>query len=232
MTVDQRCAPSHVPSTVAAARAATWRSPSGRHHPRSAVPYAAEVPDDRPGRDHRALAGLEMLDQSYGAAAPDAAAEVSPWERYGSAPSPAPTRQAPPPVVSRGRKAGPIQALGPVFCLALPSALALLGFVLLRGNDSVVRGIGGFLAFVFAAPGLLVMGVPLRSGASVYGAAAAISAVLWFMLGVVAARRAVRRPRPTWSAFWGEFLLLALSCWAGVVLALLASNLVLGRSVI
>lgn len=114
----------------------------------------------------------------------------------------------------------------------MPALLALTGFVLLRDNDTVARGAAGFLAYVLAAPGLLAGGVPLRGGSTVYLTAAALSAVLWIALGRVAASRAMRRDRPTWPAFWAEWWVLALSCWAGVVLALVATNLVLGRALV
>jgi len=83
---------------------------------------------------------------------------------------------------------------------------------------------------VFAAPGLLVAGVPLRSGRAVYLVAVAGSAVLWMLIGAIAARRATRLPVASWRDFWREYLWLALGVWLGVVAALIAVNLVFGRA--
>ncbi|MDP9464224.1 MAG: hypothetical protein M3P52_06345 [Actinomycetota bacterium] len=102
--------------------------------------------------------------------------------------------------------------------------------LLLRGHTSFVRGIAGFLTAVLAAPGLLVAGAPLRSGRSVYLVAVAGSAVLWMIVGAIAARRATRIPAATWRDYWREYLWLAVGVWLGVVVALVAVNLVLGRA--
>jgi hypothetical protein len=110
-----------------------------------------------------------------------------------------------------------------------PAVLGALSFLLLRDNDSAVRGIAGFGLAVLAAPGLLVAGVPLRSGAGVYLAAAVGSAVLWFVVGVVAAHRATANPTATWRHFWREYALLMLAAWIGVGVALMMANLLLGR---
>ena len=104
-----------------------------------------------------------------------------------------------------------------------------LGLVLHRGSTSAARGIGGFALAVLAAPGLLVAGVPLRGGAGLYAVAAAGSALLWMLLGAIAARRATRSPVATWRDFWREWLWLALAVWVGVGLSLVAANFLLGR---
>ena len=85
---------------------------------------------------------------------------------------------------------------------------------------------------MLAAPLLPTFGAPIRSGGSVVLMAIAASVVLWMVIGVVASRRAAGRPMATWSAFWGEYLLLATAAWAGVVLSLVFANLVLGRALL
>jgi len=104
--------------------------------------------------------------------------------------------------------------------------------VLLRGNTTLTRGFGGFLAALFAAPVLPILGVPFRSGRSVYLVAIATSAVVWFVLGVIASRRATRGPIATWRDFWGQLIWLIGGVWVGVLLSLVISNLVLGRSLL
>jgi hypothetical protein len=114
--------------------------------------------------------------------------------------------------------------------LVPPALLGGVSVLLLRGHTSLVRGIAGFLTAVFAAPGLLVAGVPLRSGRSIYLAAIAGSAVMWMLVGVVAAWRATRMPAASWRDFWREYLWLAVGVWLGVFAALVAVNLVFGRA--
>jgi hypothetical protein len=106
----------------------------------------------------------------------------------------------------------------------------VFSLLLLRGHTSLARGLAGFLAAVLAAPGLLVAGVPLRSGGKVYLGAVVGSAVLWMLVGAVSARRATRLPAASWRDYWREYLWLAVGVWLGVVVALIAVNLVFGRA--
>lgn len=123
-----------------------------------------------------------------------------------------------------------LRGSGPVVALVPPAVLGGISLLLLRGHTSLVRGIAGFLTAVLAAPGLLVAGAPLRSGRSIYLGAVAGSAVLWMVVGVIAARRATRLPAASWRDFWREYLWLAVGVWLGVVVALVAVNLVFGRA--
>jgi hypothetical protein len=122
-----------------------------------------------------------------------------------------------------------IRRLGPLAALLLPAAVGGLALLLVRGSASSARGLPGFGLAVLAAPALLVFGVPMRGGTGTYVAAALTSAALWFVLGLVAARRATRQPAATWRDFWREYAWLAGGVWLGVVLAALAADLVLGR---
>lgn len=124
---------------------------------------------------------------------------------------------------------GRIRTLGPLAGVLPAAVLGGLGLLLHRGSTSAMRGVGSFALAVLAAPGLLVAGVPLRAGAGLYTAAAVGSAVLWLLLGAIAARRATRRPVATWRDFWREWLWLAAAVWVGVGLSLVAANFLLGR---
>ena len=86
------------------------------------------------------------------------------------------------------------------------------------------------LTAVLAAPGLLVAGAPLRSGRAVYIGAVAGSAILWMVVGAIAARRATRVPVASWRDYWREYVWLAAGVWLGVVVALAAVNLIFGRA--
>jgi hypothetical protein len=125
---------------------------------------------------------------------------------------------------SKLRSAGPLAGLLP------PAALGCASMVLLHGNTSLGRGVLGFLSAICAAPGLLVAGAPLRSGNSTYAAAIVGSALLWLLVGVISAKRATSVPAASWRDFWREYLWLAIGVWLGVVVALVAVDLVFGRA--
>lgn len=125
-----------------------------------------------------------------------------------------------------------IRRVGPVLALLVPGAMGALSWWLLRGNESTVRGVGSFALAVFAAPMLLVAGVPLTDSQPARVAAVVASALLWLLIGVVASRRATRTPVASWRDFWREYAWLAGGVWLGVVGALLAVNLLLGRALV
>ena len=123
-----------------------------------------------------------------------------------------------------------IRGAGPLVALVPPGILGLLSLLLLRGHTSLVRGIAGFLTAILAAPGLLVAGVPLRSGQGVYVGAVLGSALMWLLVGVISSRRATRLPAASWRDFWREYAWLAFGVWLGVVVALGVVDLVFGRA--
>ena len=123
-----------------------------------------------------------------------------------------------------------LRSSGPIVALLPPGLLGVVSLLLLRGHTSIVRGVAGFLTAILAAPGLLVAGAPLRSGRSVYLGAVVGSALLWMIVGVIAARRATRMPAASWRDYWREYIWLAAGVWLGVVVALGAVNLIFGRA--
>jgi hypothetical protein len=123
-----------------------------------------------------------------------------------------------------------LRGSGPFVALLPPGILGAFSLLLLRGHTSLMRGVAGFLTAILAAPGLLVAGAPLRSGRSVYFGAVVGSAVLWMIVGAIAARRATRMPAASWRDYWREYVWLAAGVWLGVVLALVAVNLIFGRA--
>lgn len=120
---------------------------------------------------------------------------------------------------SRGAAAG----------LLPPLALGAVAAAALFENAAAARGALGFVCAVLAAPGLLVAGAPLTTGAAMLAAGIGGSAVLWLMIGQLAAKRATRSPAADWRDYWREYLWLAAGVWLGVVVALVAVNLLLGR---
>ena len=123
-----------------------------------------------------------------------------------------------------------IRTLGPLASLVPPSVLGLLALLLLNGSESAGRGVSGFVLALLAAPALLAFGVPLATGAGVYLLAALASAVLWLVIGVIAAARATRSPAARWSDFWREWAWPAAGVWLGVAAALVIADLVLGKA--
>lgn len=122
-----------------------------------------------------------------------------------------------------------IRALGPLAGLLPAAVLGGLALLLLRGDGSAITGAGGFALSVLAAPLMLVAGVPLTTSTTARTAAVVASAVMWLLLGLVAARRSTRRPVASWGDFWKEFAWLAAGVWLGVLGSLVAVDLLLGR---
>lgn len=122
-----------------------------------------------------------------------------------------------------------LRVLGPLAALVPPGVAGLVALALLRGNESLGRGLLGFAAAVMAAPGLLVAGAPLTSGAGRYLLAIAASALAWSVLGGVAAHRATRSPVATWRDYWREYAWMLAGVWFGVALAALIVDIALGN---
>lgn len=123
-----------------------------------------------------------------------------------------------------------LRSSGPLVALLPPGLLGVVSLLLLRGHTSIVRGVAGFVTAILAAPGLLVAGAPLRSGRGVYLGAVVGSALMWMIVGVIAARRATQIPAASWRDYWREYIWLAAGVWLGVVVALGVVNLIFGRA--
>ena len=175
-------------------------------------------------------------DDLWAATVPRSAPRPSTSTRRSSTPAPEAarpptgTRQPADPAAATRRRS--IRGTGPVLALLVPATLGVVAALLLWGNTSTGRGVGGFLLALLAAPALPMAGVPLRSGAQVLLLSAAASALLWLALGWFAARRATTGGSATWRRFWGEFAWMAVAVWTGTGLAVLGANLVLGRSLL
>ena len=138
------------------------------------------------------------------------------------------------PVVPHGPRAFRyrLRRLGPLAALLPAAVLGALAVVLLHGNTATGRGVAGFAATMLSAPALMAFGIPLASGSHRFLLGIVVSALLWLLVGIVAARRATRSPVATWRDFWREYLWLAAGIWFGVVVALVAIELVVGRALL
>jgi hypothetical protein len=111
------------------------------------------------------------------------------------------------------------------------AVVGLISLLALRLFDGAVSGAIGLIAGVCAAPALLIVGAPFGDS-SRYPAAVGASALLWFVVGFVAARRATRSPVATWNDYWRHFAWLCAGVWVGAILALGLAGLAVSESLI
>ena len=103
--------------------------------------------------------------------------------------------------------------------------------IALQLGDGRTSGLIGLVTGVSAAPGLLVAGAPFADDGR-YPLAVVASIPLWLMLGLVASRRATKRPMATWTDYWRELMWLTSGVVIGAVAALVAATSILGESLI
>jgi hypothetical protein len=124
-----------------------------------------------------------------------------------------------------------IRSRGPFLALLPPAVLGLVAVAFLQASDSRASGYVGLLLGVFAAPALLAVGVPFASS-SVIPIGIALSALLWLIVGAIAAHRTTRDPTATWSDFWRTYWWLAAGIWVGAVAALAVARFVVGDALV
>lgn len=84
---------------------------------------------------------------------------------------------------------------------------------------------------MIAAPGLLIAGAPFGDD-STYPMAAVASALLWLVVGWLAARRATRSPIADWQDFGRELVWLSAGVAVGATAALFGASTIIGESLI
>jgi len=124
-----------------------------------------------------------------------------------------------------------IRRLGPFLALMIPAVIGLFAVSALEFADGLASGWTGLVLGVCAAPGLLAIGAPFAS-TSTYPIGIGISVVLWMVIGVIAARIATRNPVASFTDFWRAYRWLGGSVVIGVLAALAASSLLLGRQLL
>ena len=112
-----------------------------------------------------------------------------------------------------------------------PLVIGLAGLAVLRAGESGPTGIIGLVTGLFAAPGLLVLGVPLSDSGS-YPLGIAISVLLWLLVGFVSARRATSDPLAAWPQFWRHYTWAAVGILVGVIAALFVVAVVYGETLL
>ncbi len=124
-----------------------------------------------------------------------------------------------------------IRSRGPFLALVPPAILGAVAMLALEYFDGKLSGYTGLICGVFAAPGLLVVGVPF-SGDEVYAIGITLSVLLWLVVGAVAARRATRNPMASWADFWRTFWWLAGGIWLGCIAALVVARISFGDALV
>lgn len=104
----------------------------------------------------------------------------------------------------------------------VPAVVGGIAYLSLRLFDTAWSGAVGLIGGVFAAPALLAVGAPFGDRSS-YPLAVAASALLWLLVGFLAARRATRNPTATWADYWRHYGWMCAGIWAGAALALVVA---------
>ena len=109
--------------------------------------------------------------------------------------------------------------------------LGAAALVLLNAFESRVSGIAGLVLGFFAAPALPALGAPFSDSAR-YPIAVGVSAALWVLVGITAARWSTRDPMASWADFWRSYRWLAFGIWIGTLVALFVARFVVGRDLL
>ena len=124
-----------------------------------------------------------------------------------------------------------IRSRGPFLAVIPPAILGGLALLSLNLFDGKTSGYVGLILGVLAAPILLAVGAPF-SDSSLWSIGIALSAMLWLIVGSVAARRTTRNPMAGWPDFWRTFFWLAGGIWIGAAAALLVARYAIGEALV
>jgi hypothetical protein len=124
-----------------------------------------------------------------------------------------------------------IRSRGPFLAVIPPAVLGAVALVSLNLFDGKTSGYVGLILGVLAAPVLLAVGAPF-SDSSLWSIGIALSAMLWLIVGAVAARRTTRNPMAGWPDFWRTFFWLAGGIWIGAGAALVVARYAVGETLV
>lgn len=120
-----------------------------------------------------------------------------------------------------------IRHKGPLYALIPPLSLGAVALLCINVFQTQLTGLIGLISAYFAAPVLPILGAPF-SATNRHPLAIGISALLWVVIGVVAARRATRDPMAVWSDFWRTYAWLAGGVWLGALIPMLVARFGIG----
>jgi hypothetical protein len=124
-----------------------------------------------------------------------------------------------------------IRSRGPFLAVIPPAVLGAVALVSLNLFEGKTSGYVGLILGVLAAPVLLAVGAPF-SDSSLWSIGIALSAMLWLIVGAVAARRTTRNPMAGWPDFWRTFFWLAGGIWIGAGAALVVARYAVGEALV
>jgi hypothetical protein len=124
-----------------------------------------------------------------------------------------------------------IRSRGPFLAIVPPAVLGVVALAAMQLFDGKTSGYVGLILGVAAAPILLAVGAPF-SDTSLWSIGVALSAMLWLIVGAVAARRTTRNPMAGWRDFWRTFFWLAAGIWVGVAVALVVARYAVGEALV
>jgi hypothetical protein len=120
-----------------------------------------------------------------------------------------------------------IRHRGPLYALAPPLGAGLIALLCINLFEAQITGGLGLALAYFAAPVLPMLGAPF-SPSDRHPLAIAISALLWVLVGYIAARRSTRNPMATWTDFWRDYAWLAGGVWLGTVVPMVVTRFGIG----
>lgn len=120
---------------------------------------------------------------------------------------------------------------GPFVGLLIPGLLGAVAYGSLQLSDARWSGPVGLIGGYYAGPTFLAVGAPFADR-DIYPLAAIASGVLWFLIGVLASRRATRNPMATWGDFWRHYSWMLVGVWVGVTIALAIATVDIGSAVV
>lgn len=121
-----------------------------------------------------------------------------------------------------------VRRRGAFAALMLPAMAGVAAAILLWSGAGGWSGLTGLALAVAAAPLLPMAGVPATADPSRVMVGGTASAVLWLVLGAVAARRATRTPGASWPEWRRDYTRLALGAVVGGWASLLLAAMVVG----
>lgn len=113
----------------------------------------------------------------------------------------------------------------------IPGILGAVAYVSLQMSDATWSGPVGLIGGYYSGPLFLAIGAPFANR-SMYPIAALASALLWLLVGLLAARRATRNPMATWADFWRHYSWMLAGIWVGVTVALAIATMRIGSGVV
>jgi hypothetical protein len=147
---------------------------------------------------------------------------------YNTAPPDMPVPYGPQAYRRSMRRLGPFVALIPAVVLLGAMAMAKAVVSCPTVGACNTRAVTSWVLPALALPTAVLAGLPIETGTNRLAIVAATSALVWMVIGRIAARRATARPIASWRDFAREFAWLAVAVWIGVLMGVALVGLGIG----